>query len=240
MGAQLIAVPPPTGGVYRLARGPADPFAPPDWGGDHDNGTFGNRFDDPSAGDETPPETRFRTIYCATQRVATFGETAARFRPTPTLLAKLEAVDADESTDEALAGAVDPQDVRRGLIPADWRLRRPVTHTVLDPGLVFVDIVAAETMQHLRPALPSLVQRLDLTDVDLSSVASQQRRFKQGGARYIYDQMDESSQPQVAGIRYGSRLHSQWQCWQFLTIGSDMPETGQVSRSRSWPTIATC
>jgi len=130
MASQLVVIPPPAEGLYRLRRGPAEPFAPSDWERAHDDGTFGNRFDDPSADEETPPESQFRTVYCATQRVATFGETVARFRPSPTLLANLEAVDDDESIEESLASAVDPQDVRRGLIPADWRLRRRVDHTV--------------------------------------------------------------------------------------------------------------
>lgn len=213
MRSRLVSIPPPTRGVYRLGRGHTEPFAPPDWNSACDDGTFGNRFDDPSTDEEKPPETRFRTIYCATQRIATFGETVARFRPSPALLANLDTIDDEESLAESLAGAVDPQDVSRGLIPADWRLRRRVDHTILDPGLLFVDIIAAETMQHLRTALASLAVHLHLADVDLSSVTSQQRRFTQGCARYIHEQRDTAGMPRYAGIRYVSRLNSQWECW---------------------------
>jgi hypothetical protein len=140
---------------------------PPDWDRAHRDGTFGNRFDDPSAEEGRPPEARFRVIYSAMQRAATFGETLARFRPALSLLAKLEAINDDEPLEDALAGAVDPKDIRRGLIAADWRFRRRVGHTVLHPALRFVDVTDAGTMQHLRTALAPLAARLQLTVVDL-------------------------------------------------------------------------
>jgi hypothetical protein len=149
----LVTVPPPPGGVYRLARGPADPFSAPDWDLAHDDGTFGNRFDDPSAEAGIPPESRFRVIYCATQRIATFGETMARFRPSISLLTELGAISDDEPLEQALAGVVDSDDLHRGLIPADWRRRRRVGHTIFDSSLRFVDLAAVATMQHLRPVL---------------------------------------------------------------------------------------
>jgi hypothetical protein len=209
----LVAVAPPSSGIFRLARGPAEPFAPPEWDRAHDDGTFGNRFDDPSAALGRPPGERFRAIYCATQRAAAFGETVARFRPSIVLLAQLAAVEDDESLEEALAGAVDPQDPYRGLIPADWRLVRRIGQTVLDPSLRFVDIAAAGSVQHLRQALATRAAELRLTDVDLSSLTSPQRLFTQDCARYIYDQIDEDGQPHFAGIRYPSRLSDAWECW---------------------------
>jgi len=81
--------------------------------------------------DGRSPEERFRTVYCATQRAAAFGETVARFRPSIVLLAHLAEVEDDESVEQALAGAVDPEDPYRGLIPADWRLLRRIGHTIL-------------------------------------------------------------------------------------------------------------
>jgi hypothetical protein len=212
MAGNLATVPPPASGVFRLAYGPADPFAPPDWGRADDDGTFGNRFDDPSADDGKGPGERFRTIYCATQREAAFGETLARFRPSLSLLAQLQAVHDDEPLEESLRGVIDPQDPRRGLISADWRLRRRIGHTVLDPELAFVDLTNPETMQHLRLALATLVHRLGVTDVDLSSLTSPQRRLTQGIARYIHDVTGPEGQ-RLAGIRYPSRLNGDWECW---------------------------
>jgi hypothetical protein len=211
--ASLSVVPPPAEGVYRIARGPAEPFTPPDWDHAQDDGTFSNRFDDPTATIGRPPAERFRTIYCATQRVAAFAETLAHFRPSIPLLAQLAAVEDDESLEDALAGAIDPNDPARGVIPADWRLRRRIGRTVLDPNLRFVDVAAPASVQHLRQALSPLAAELHLADIDLSSLTSQQRRFTQTCARYIYDQTDEHGHPRFAGIRYPSRFSDRWECW---------------------------
>lgn len=108
------------------------------------DGTFGNRFDDPSAEEDRPVEERFRIIYCATQRAATFRETVARFRLSIDLLTSLESIADDEPIAESLRGVVDPDDPRHGLLLAEWRIRRRVGHTVLDPALRFADISNAE------------------------------------------------------------------------------------------------
>lgn len=64
-----------------------DPFAPADRGYAGEDGTFGNRFDDPRVEHGVPEEERFRVIYCAGS-----GETIARFRPDLESLAKLEEI----------------------------------------------------------------------------------------------------------------------------------------------------
>jgi len=211
MQSRVITVTPPADGVYRLARGPADPFEPPPWSIAGDDGTFGNRFDDPSASDDFPHDRRFRVLYCATRRIAAFGETMARFRPSIDLLTKLAAIDDDEPLAASLRGAVDPGESRRGLVPADWRLKRRIGHTVLDPTLRFVDIAHPATMQDLRTKLAPLAARLAISDIDLSTVTSQQRRFTQACARHIHD--DRNVHPHIAGIRYLSRLNPDWECW---------------------------
>lgn len=86
----------PPEAVYRVGRG-LDTFAPPDWAYALPDGTFGNRFDDPSAKRGVPEEERYRMVYCATERAGAFGETIARFRPSVRLLAGLEEVEDDES-----------------------------------------------------------------------------------------------------------------------------------------------
>lgn len=211
--AELVSVPPPRDGVYRLARG-VDPFAPPDWAYANEDGTFGNRFDDPTAGAGNGPERRFRIVYCATQRRAAFGETLARFRVSPALLDALDAVaDDEESTEDALGGAVDPQDRSRGLISADWRVKRRICHATLDPGLVFVDLGALASMQYLRTQLAPLARQLGIEDVDLSTLMGPQRLFTQHCARHIYELTDALGRPRFAGIRYVSRLDATWECW---------------------------
>ncbi len=130
--------------VYRVARG-LDVFAPPAWAYALPDGTFGNRFDDPSAEKGVPEEERYQAIYCVTERAGAFGETIARFRPSIELLAGLEAIEDDEPLDPELRG---------GVVPEEWRLSRRVGSTRLVPDLLlFADLPAPETMRVLREEL---------------------------------------------------------------------------------------
>ena len=71
--------------VFRLGRRP-DPWAWPDWRYADADGTFGNRFDDPQG--------VYRVLYASTQRLATFVECLASFRPDPAIVAEYAAIDA--------------------------------------------------------------------------------------------------------------------------------------------------
>jgi hypothetical protein len=227
----LIAVAPPLGGFYRIARGDADPFTPPDWSrADPEDGTFGNRFDDPGAIAGRPTNERFRTIYCTTQRDAAFGETLARFRLSIPLLAQLANIDDAQTIEAALSGVIDDSDKYRGVVPTDWRLRRRIGHTLIDPDLRFVDVAAAETVQRLRSTLAPLGQVLNLPDIDLSSLTSSQRAMTQACARMIYEEIDEHGRPLYAGVRYPSRLGEDWECW---AVFDD-----RIRHAPGWPALS--
>jgi hypothetical protein len=151
----MVAIPPPDGGVYRIARVPNEPFALPDWDWAGDEGTFGNRFDDPGASLDVPPENRFRVLYCATQRQATFGEITARFRPGPHILKLLADIeDEEEPIDRALLGIVDPAHLSHGLLQHEWLQRRRIGHTRIVPDTEFVDVAHADTLAHLNVPSP--------------------------------------------------------------------------------------
>lgn len=212
VGSALRSVPSPTTPVFRVARG-IDPFAPNAWERAGDDGTFGNRFDDPGASRGIPESERFRTIYCATDRAGAFGEVVARFRPSPRTLAELESIEDCESLPDILRGIVDPNDPYRGLVTSEWQLRRRVGHAYLDPALRFVDIADAENMNLLRRELATLLTELTIAEIDVSAVTSQHRRLTQEIARYIFEQVDEAGRPCFAGIRYPSRLNPDWECW---------------------------
>ena len=186
-----------------MARG-LDPFEPPDWSYAGDDGTFGNRFDDPGAERSIPEAVRFRVIYCATSRAAAFGETIARFRPDLELLAKLEEIEDDEPISPELQG---------GIVPEEWRLSRRLGVTRLDESLRFVDVDAAQTLQVLRRVLASIAASLGVSDIDLGAIAGPNRRLTQEVARCVYEQRDPTGEPLYAGIRYLSRLNPEWELW---------------------------
>lgn len=208
----LLSVPPPTTGIVRVGRG-VDPFAPRSWDDVGEDGTFGNRFDDPGALRNIGTPHRFRTIYCATDRVTAFAEVVARMRPSIDLLDKLREIDDEESLDDVVAGVVDPAFPDHGLITHDWRLRRRVGSITLAPAMRLVDLDDPENIDLLRRELAPLLLARKVPDMDLSTLVSRERGFTQAIARYVYEQATDDGHPMFAGIRYVSRLSSAWECW---------------------------
>src|SRR5437016_4371100 len=120
----------PAGPIYRLGRYP-DPWAPPDWSNAQPDGTFGNRFDDPTA--------YYRVLYASSQRLSCFLETLARFRPDLALLAELQHI----------AGENDFFPLSQ--VPKAWCKSR-----VLGTGMTsgnYADLYAAQWVAHLRSVL---------------------------------------------------------------------------------------
>ncbi len=195
---QLVAVAPPSGLVYRVARG-LDPFEPPDW-----CYTGRNRFDDPRGPGEVTSGGRFRMLYLATRSAGAFGETIAGYRTDFQVLAALGEIEDDEPLDPCL---------QPGVVPADYRSRRQLGNTRLDLTLRFVDLHDAETVQALRPVLAPFATRYGLSDVDLSTIVGPQRELTQQVALHVYGQTGPDGRPLYAGVRYLSRLNSQWELW---------------------------
>jgi len=205
--AEVATVAAPRGPVYRVGRAPR-PLAPPSWAYAEADGTFGNRFDDPSARRGATPDERFRMLYFATTSAGAFGETIARRRPNL------------ESLTRAGVTAVP-----RPVVSASWRQVRRLGVTVLMTPLPFVDIAAAATLTALRPALAPVALvalELGLSDVDLSAVTGPGRLLTQEAARYIYEQRDIAGAPRYAGVRYLSRLNPDWDCWAVLRSGTEI------------------
>ena len=203
----LHAVPPPVSPVFRVARGndapPLDAFAPPAWGRAAADGTFGNRFDDPGKADGIPDGSRFRVLYCATQREGAFAETIAHFRPDLAALAALDGI----------AGEAGEQRPAAGMVPARWRRVRGVGEMRLDPALRFADVAHPDTLAELRVAFARLAAALGYSDFDLSTVTGHRRILTQRVARYVYEQTTGTGVPTFAGIRYVSRHNPVWECW---------------------------
>ena len=157
----------------------------------------GNRFDVPGGG----------VLYTATTRAGCFVETLARFRPTPRMRELLK----DE-----------PGFMITGGVPQDWRLQRSMaTLTVRDP-LPFLDAEAPGTHAFLSETLaPQLVQLGYGDNLDLSDVTNHDRRLSRLIAQHAYTAADDSGDPLYSGIRYMSRVGSQWECWAIFA-GSDV------------------
>lgn len=230
--AELRAVNPPAGRIYRVAKRIHDPFEPKPWSLADANGVFGDRFDDPR-GHEIPQSQRFRVIYYASTRAGAIGETVARVRPQLGEIAGFTAVrdsaEDPEPLDVHLSGLRDPEFPDRGVLLANWRLERQIYSTRLDPDSRFVDIASAESIQYLREELAETAARLGLRDIDLSTVTGPMREMTRECARCIYTRLSSEGRPLYAGIRYLSRLNPEWECWAIfhdrMVHSPDVPET---------------
>ncbi len=177
--------------------------------------TTGNRFDSPT-GD-------YRVSYFATTLEACFGEILSRFRPDPGLSAI-----ANEEGFMAL-----------GEVPADWRHRRLAVRAIARPNdaiptIRFLDVEAAETRSLLREELGELLAYYGYSDLDVPTVRGADRRITRWIGRWAYEQRDADDRLQLAGIRYLSRLSSEWECWAlFDDVSLDEQERRPIARAES-------
>lgn len=150
----------------------------------------GNRFDVPGGG----------VLYAATTARACFAETLARFRPTPRMRELLK----DEEPGFMVVGGV----------PQDWRLQRLLATIRLVDPLPFLDVEAPETHEFLSEVLSSDLVGLGYEQpLDLSAVTNQDRRLSRLIAEFAYTATEVDGTPLYSGIRYTSRIASEWECW---------------------------
>lgn len=174
----------PSGPIYRLGRYP-DPWAPPDWSRAQPDGTFGNRFDDPTG--------YYRVLYASSQRLSCFLETLARFRPDLTLLAELREIEGEDDFFPLTQ------------IPRAWCRAR-----LLGAGRSrghYADIYAAEWVGHLRSVLSTECLKLGLADLDVAILQQgQPRRLTQLASLEVY-------KSGLNGIYYRSRYGHDLENW---------------------------
>lgn len=182
----------PKDGLWRVARGP-DPLVVGASKASADAGDVGNRFDSPDGS--------YDVLYFGTTLAGCYGETLARFRPDPRLLAVVEA-DWREHGFMAV-----------GAVPADWRQRRVVVQVALPGALPFLDVESLKTRQYLRRALGGFLADRTIKDLDVSVVRGGDRHVTRRISHWAHSQTDADGRPVFAGIRYLSRLNTDWECW---------------------------
>jgi len=198
MSVQVVDAPPD--GVWRVGRSP-DPLAlsSPLSPSDLDQPVTGNRFDSPTGA--------YRALYFATQLEGCYGETLARFRPDTKLVELLK----DEWEQRGW--------MNLGDVPAAWRQRRIavnvrfVSSGRFAHGVRFLDVEALRTRETLKIELADLLAYWGHNDLDVATVRGADRRVTRLIGQWAYDQSDERGRPLYAGVRYASRLDSDWECW---------------------------
>ena len=179
--------------IYRLGRQP-DPWEWPDWTYARDDGTFGNRYDDPAG--------QYRVLYASTQRQATFRECLARFRPDISVLrAKIE-----EDDDAA------PPTQPAGHLKRSWLSRRMMGSATIAGA--YCDIGHSDSVQHLRDALAARILHHGLDDLDAGDLRMRApRRLTQEISRYVFSQTGADGSAAFRGIQYASRLGDNLANW---------------------------
>lgn len=188
-------------GIYRLGRLP-DPWAFADWafaGPDH---TFGNRWDDPLG--------VYRVLYGCSQRVGTFLETLAVFRPDPAVVAGLDGItDDDDRPDDG---------VQPGDVPIDeWLRVRGIGQAT--PIGAFADVGHSESLALLRRDLAAQLVTYGLDDLDGHAIRmTAPRSFTQQLSRYVFEHRTVAGQ-QWTGVAYLSRLGDDIHNWAIFEPG---------------------
>lgn len=154
----------------------------------------GNRFDSPTED--------FSTCYFGSAPLVCYGETLSRFRPNPQLA---------EAADEAGFMGI-------GQVTADWRHQRVLLQAGVEPSqarpnLMFLDVEARDTREHLRKALGPILAFYKIDDLDVATVRGADRRITRWIAKWAYEAWDDNGERRFAGLRYLSRLDSDWECW---------------------------
>jgi hypothetical protein len=198
--------------VFRIGRSP-DPWAWPDWSFCGADGTFGNRFDD--------PEGVYRVLYASTERLATFVECLAYYRPDPEVFAEYERIDGS-SDDQAWPPVY-------GVVPSEWARSRLVGTG--RPQGRFVQLGHHESLAALRSALAGRVVHYGIGDLDAAAVRlSVPRAFTQEISRYVFEQTVDGHR-HWDGICYQSRHGDDLQNWAFFEPSSPAEQTSAPFRA---------
>jgi hypothetical protein len=194
--------------LFRVGRDD-DAWAVPDWAYAKEDGTFGNRFDDPMR--------VYRVLYASSQRLGCFIETLARFRVDVSFVAELALMENGEDDFTAFAT------VRRA-----WITGRSIGTANVEGE--YADIYALGWVSHLRSALAGIAVKLGMEDIDLSSLEPAEPRLLTQKAGRIAFELG------YAGVFYRSRYgHSieNWAIFEDWTMSERFPIQEPNSRKLS-------
>lgn len=197
----LTEISPPAHPLYRIGRG-EDAWQWSDWAFAGDDGTFGNRWDDPSK--------RYRVLYACSQRLGAFVETLARYRPDPALVARLDEIEVEAGDDD---GVLQP-----GQISSSWVHARRMG-TALVEG-TYASVGTSDSLRFIEQAMAAAVVRHNIDELDGSAIrSSAPRAFTQEISRFIYEISDDDGRQQFSGIHYLSRRGDEFENWAIFEPG---------------------
>jgi hypothetical protein len=105
-----------------------------------------------------------------------------------------------------------------GEVPADWRnqriaVRATCVQSELLPTIRFLDVEALKTRRELEAGLAPLLAYYGYSELDVPTVRGGDRRITRWIGKWAFERRDSDGAPMFAGIRYLSRLNTEWECW---------------------------
>lgn len=101
----------------------------------------------------------------------------------------------------------------RGAVPADWRTRRTAVRVRLQTDRPFLDVEARATRHALQKILGPTFLLFGVEDLDVSAVRGRDRRVTRLISEWAWAHADPDGRRRFAGIRYLSRMDTDWECW---------------------------
>jgi len=205
----------PGGRLHRVGRAP-DAWAWPLWAYAGEDGTFGNRFDDPAG--------EYRVLYASSPRVGALLETLARYRTDPVLVAAYEEM-ANEDEDRERYPTISP-----GVVPGQWCASRRIGAARHDGP--FADIGQSTSLAQLRAALASRLVHYGLEDLDGGELRRRApRALTQEISRFVFERAVAEDGERLLGIRYLSRLGDDIENWAIFEGSEPYDKTSEeISR----------
>jgi RES domain. len=102
------------------------------------------------------------------------------------------------------------------ILPAldgSWRAQRVLRTLRLQDALPFVDIESPESHTYLTANARSVLLGLGVPALDVPMVRGPSRKLTRGLATWIHQAKDSTGSPLYGGIRYLSRLSTNYECW---------------------------
>lgn len=177
----------PPGRLYRVARKP-DPWQWPDWQFAHDDGTFGNRWDD--------PRRLYRVLYASTHPLGCYLEVLAWYRPDPKVTAEIEQIVDNEPHLNRTR--------RPGELTLEWVEARQISEIHPKHGR-FADIGHSQSLAALNRDLATEIVRHGLDEIDGAAIRQKApRTLTRAISRHVYEHATLDDRL-FAGIFYESR-----------------------------------
>lgn len=186
MSCDIEATPGPER-VFRIGR--ESPWSLPDWAYAKSNGTFGNRWDDPTG--------VYRVLYTCEQRIGCFIETLARFRIDEQLAAELANIEGDDEPGSEPGG-----------VSSTWLVGRTIGHARVEG--TYAEVAHTRSLFYFRQMMAPQLVEYRVPVLDAAAIRQQApRELTQEISRHVFD----CEIPRFDGIAYLSRFGDDLRNW---------------------------